>query len=156
MQHYSEMANLPLAVLQQFPPLSKYFHFRCVAADLGSPALLQIAPTWVSQASPQNWKAMWSSTSQAACMGTGQSTSTAVESLDTVECIRQSFTFHLVQQAVTYLSQGHQCPTPPDSSHQRRELRNSTVINNGYLSPWAYPFPSIFNFMFRLPAALVH
>lgn len=37
MQHYPEMANLPLAVLQQFPPLSKYFHFRCVAADLVSP-----------------------------------------------------------------------------------------------------------------------
>lgn len=37
--------------------------------------------------------------------------------LNTAECIRQSFIFHLVQQAVTYLSPGHRCPTPPDASH---------------------------------------
>ena len=81
------------------------------------------------------WAAGGAAASEAACMGTGQSTSTAVESLDVVECIRQSFIFHLVQQAVTYLSQGHRCPTPPDSSHQRRELRNSAVINNRIYPP---------------------
>lgn len=33
------------------------------------------------------------------------------------------------------LSQGHQCPIPPDSSHQRKELRNSAVINNCIYPP---------------------
>lgn len=51
MQHHSEMANLPLDVLQQFSSLSKYFPFRCVAAGLGLPVPPQIAPTRVSQAS---------------------------------------------------------------------------------------------------------
>lgn len=76
------------------------------------------------------WATGGAATHEAVCTRTGQSISTAMESLDTVECIRQSFIFHLVQQAVTYLSQGHRCPIPPDSSHQRRELRNSAVINN--------------------------
>lgn len=51
MWHHSEMANLPLGVLEQFSPLSKSFPFRGVAAGLGSPAPLQIAPTRVPQAS---------------------------------------------------------------------------------------------------------
>lgn len=63
---------------------------------------------------------------------------------------------HLLQKAVTYLSQGHQCPTLPDASHQRRELRNSAVINNLIYPLELIFFPSIFNFMFGLPAALAH
>lgn len=88
-------------------------------------------PSWLKDPEVREvWAAGVATASEAACMGTGQSISSAVVSIHTVECIRQSFIFHLMQQAVVYLVQGHRCSTPPDSSHQRRELRNSAVINN--------------------------
>lgn len=96
---------------------------------LGLPSQLK------DRAVTEAWAAGRFATSEAACKGTGQSISTAVESLDTVKYSRQSYIFHPVQQAVSYLSQGHRCPTPPDSSHQRRELRNSAVINNCIYPP---------------------
>lgn len=45
MQLLSEMANLPLDILEQFFPLSIFFPFRCVTAGLCSPVPLQMAPT---------------------------------------------------------------------------------------------------------------
>lgn len=130
----------------QFFPLSNYFLF---TAGLCSPVPLQMHPQGVSGFPPE-WRAMlWQSgaaggaaTSQAACTGTRQSIFAAMESCDTAEHIRQPLIFHLVQKAVTYLSQGHRCPTPPDASHQR-ELRNSAVINN-----LIYPLELIFSLHF--------
>lgn len=139
-----KMANLPLDVLEQFLPLSNYFPFRCITAGLCSPVPLQMAPSrclrllsWGKDHAVIVWGS-WRGCHRPGCLHGNRAEHLCCRGELWHSWMCQTLFLHLVQKVVTYLSQGHQCPTLPDASHQR-ELRNSAVINN-----LIYPLELIF------------
>lgn len=143
-----------------FSDVSLLVCFRCVT--VAHLSLCRWHPQGVSGFPPKWRTRLWQSgaaggaaTSQAACTETGQNISAAMESCDTVECIRQSLIFHLVQRL------SHTCLKVTGVPLHlmlliRRESWGILLWLITLSIPLSLFFPSIFNFMFCLPAALAH